>query len=89
MAAVGNRHNGSNSVPEHFGGAAECFSCQEAVAEDDSCSVWSARIVLEPKHEHEVGNDGRDARTSHIVMDLLTDDLLLQVCDLVVVLSRY
>ncbi len=79
MAAVENRHQGSNSGPEHFGGAAECCSCKEAAGEDDACSSWSAKSVCEPRQEQEFGNDGHDARSSHIVMDLLTDDLLLQV----------
>ncbi len=84
MAAVENRHQ--SSIPEHVG-TAECCSCKEAVGEDDACSAWSARSALE---QHELGSDmhdGRDARSSH-AMELLTDDLLLQVCGFVGFVSR-
>ncbi len=79
MAAVESRHQSSNSAAEHFGGVAQSCLSEEAVGEDDSCTL-STRIVSEPKLEHELqGSTGRDARSSHIAMDLLTDDLLLQV----------
>ena len=73
MAAVDTRHQGSNSIAEIFGGVAE--SCT-LIDEDGACLTWSARVTQEPAHEHKLGNE---TRSSHIAMDLLTDDMLLQV----------